>query len=180
VPAARTAPETETAVDTPAALPAQQPAPGEDQDGLVPAAAEVAELLAAAVAAVSPEPAAAEDLPQRPEQPDTGDEAMGLMDNLKGKAEELAEELKEKAGQLAGQHNEKIDELVDKTGEVVDKATHGRYSEQIASRAEKAKGAVDGFAEKAKQGKEGSEQAPAAEAAAETEQPPSDDQPEQK
>ncbi|GAA1264278.1 hypothetical protein GCM10009665_62120 [Kitasatospora nipponensis] len=111
--------------------------------------ADVAELLAAAVAAVAEaaqaaQPAQDSHRESRPERPDTGDEAMGLMDNLKGKAEEL----KEKAGQLAGQHNEKIDDLVDKAGEALDKATKGKYSDKIATGTEKAKGAVDGFAEK--------------------------------
>lgn len=80
----------------------------------------------------------------RLERPDTGDEAMGVMDNLKG----MAEELKDKASHLAGQHAEKIDEVVDKAGDAIDKVTKGKYSEKIATGTEKAKHAVDGFAEK--------------------------------
>ncbi|WP_329580142.1 Rv0909 family putative TA system antitoxin [Kitasatospora sp. NBC_01250] len=113
-------------------------------------APDVAELLAAALAAASQgvEPAGDAQPQSRPERPDTGDEAMGLMDNLKGKAEELAGELKEKASHLAGQHNEKIDEFVDKAGDALDKATKGKYSDKIATGTEKTKDAVDGFAEK--------------------------------
>lgn len=128
--------------------------PGETAPAQVQAAPalapDVAELLAAALAAAAQGVEPAEDAqPQsRPERPDTGDEAMGLMDNLKGKAEELAGELKEKASHLAGQHNEKIDEFVDKAGDALDKATKGKYSEKIATGTEKTKGAVDGFAEK--------------------------------
>jgi hypothetical protein len=161
VPAARTAPEAETAVDTPAAaVPAQPVGQGDDQDRLVPAPAEVAELLAAAVAAVPQTPEAVEeDLPQRSEQSDTGDEAMGLMDDIKSKAEQL----KGKAGHLADQHHDKIEEMVDKTGEAIDKATKGKYSEKITSGAEKTKGAVGGFAEK--HGKDGQDASGTADAA---------------
>lgn len=69
---------------------------------------------------------------------------MGLMDNLKSKADEL----KGKAGELAGKHNEKIDEVVDKAGNAVDKATKHKYSDKIGHGAAKAKHAVDGFAVK--------------------------------
>ncbi|MDH6121737.1 hypothetical protein ABH930_005671 [Kitasatospora sp. GAS204A] len=147
VPAARTAPEAESgglltgagAVDAGGAL----------LDAAAHLTPDVAELLAAALAAAAQSVEPAEDaLPQsRPERPDTGDDAMGLMDNLKGRAEEL----KDKASHLAGQHNEKIDELVDKAGDAIDKATKGKYSDKIATGTGKAKGAVDGFAEKGPQ-----------------------------
>ncbi|BFV57008.1 hypothetical protein KCMC57_up21120 [Kitasatospora sp. CMC57] len=71
---------------------------------------------------------------------------MGLMDNLRGKAEEL----KDKASELAGKHNETIDHMVEKTGSVVDKATKGKYSDKIETGTSKAKGAVDQFAAKPK------------------------------
>ncbi|WP_329568033.1 antitoxin [Kitasatospora sp. NBC_01266] len=144
VPAARTAPEAERGEVVAGDPSAEVGATLLDAAGVL--TPDVAELLAAALAAAaqSAEPAG-DTLPQsRPERPDTGDEGMGLMDNLKGRAEEL----KDKAGQLAGQHSEKIDELVDKAGDAIDKATKGKYSDRIATGAEKAKGAVDGFAEK--------------------------------
>jgi hypothetical protein len=71
---------------------------------------------------------------------------MGLMDNLKGKAEEL----KDKASELAGKHNEKIDQVVEKAGTAVDKATKHKYSDKIETGTSKAKGAVDHFAAKPK------------------------------
>ncbi|KJK58280.1 antitoxin [Saccharothrix sp. ST-888] len=71
---------------------------------------------------------------------------MGLMDNLKGKAEEL----KEKASELAGKHNEKIDEVVEKAGHAVDKATKHKYTDKIEHGTAKTKEAVDGFATKPK------------------------------
>ncbi|MFE4604682.1 antitoxin [Kitasatospora indigofera] len=67
---------------------------------------------------------------------------MGMMDNLKGKAEEL----KEKASELTGKHNEQIDHAVDTAGEAIDKVTKGKYSEKIEHGTTKAKDAVDGFA----------------------------------
>ncbi|MCX4746510.1 antitoxin [Kitasatospora sp. NBC_01287] len=155
VPAARTAPEAELG---------GSPAPVDEGGAADESAAatlldvpailspDVAELLAAALAAAAQSVEPAEDAlpPSRPERPDTGDEAMGLMDNLKGKAEEL----KDRASALAGQHNEKIDDLVDKAGGAIDKATKGKYSDKIATGAEKAKGAVDDFAEKGHPGEE--------------------------
>lgn len=69
---------------------------------------------------------------------------MGLMDNLKGKAEEL----KERASELAGKHHEQIDSMVDKAGGAIDKATKGKYTDKIEHGATKAKGAVDDFAHK--------------------------------
>ncbi|GAA2147806.1 hypothetical protein GCM10009760_39090 [Kitasatospora kazusensis] len=81
---------------------------------------------------------------------------MGLMDDLKGKAEEL----KEKASELAGKHNEKIDEVVDKAGAAVDKATKHKYSDKIEHGTSKTKDAVDHFAAKPKG--EGDGQGPAA------------------
>ncbi|MDH6127714.1 antitoxin [Kitasatospora sp. GP82] len=82
------------------------------------------------------------------EQPkhEESETAMGLMDNLKGKAEEL----REKASELAGKHNEKIDEMVEKTGQAVDKATKHKYTDKIEHGTAKAKDAVDGFAAKPK------------------------------
>ncbi|GAB2737504.1 antitoxin [Kitasatospora kifunensis] len=158
VPAARTAPEAESgefpheappaaAADLESALAPAPPTLAPEVAALAP---DVAELLAAALAAAAQGVEPTEDAhPQsRPERPDTGDEAMGLMDNLKGKAEELAGDLKEKASHLAGQHNEQIDQFVDKAGEAIDKATKGKYSDKIATGTEKAKGAVDGFADK--------------------------------
>ncbi|MEV4559755.1 antitoxin [Kitasatospora sp. NPDC049285] len=73
---------------------------------------------------------------------------MSLMDNLKGKAEEL----KEKASELAGKHGEKIDTMVDKAGDTIDRATKHKYSEKIESGTAKAKHARDDFASKPKDG----------------------------
>ncbi|MFJ1756241.1 antitoxin [Kitasatospora sp. NPDC088134] len=67
---------------------------------------------------------------------------MGLMDNLKHKAEEL----KDKAGELADKHNDKIDTMVDKAGEAIDKATKHKYSDQIGKGASAAKSAADSLA----------------------------------
>ncbi|MDH6136097.1 hypothetical protein P3T37_005516 [Kitasatospora sp. MAA4] len=156
VPAARTAPDADVVLE--AADAAQSGAVADDEvpaerDELIVAVpsdspSDAAELLSAAPAelAAAQVRVTAEHSHQesRPERPDTGDEAMGVMDNLKGKAEEL----KEKASHLAGQHVEKIDEVVDKAGEAIDKATKGKYSDKIASGTEKAKGVVDDFAEK--------------------------------
>ncbi|MFJ9776501.1 antitoxin [Kitasatospora sp. NPDC101157] len=75
---------------------------------------------------------------------------MGLMDNLKGKAEEL----KEKASELAGKHSDQIDQFVDKAGGAIDKATKGKYSEKIEHGTGKAKDAVGDFAHKPKPGGE--------------------------
>ncbi|MGK4580877.1 antitoxin [Kitasatospora sp. HPMI-4] len=72
--------------------------------------------------------------------------AMGLMDTLKDRAEEL----KVKASELAGQHNEKIDHMVEKAGEAVDKATKHRYTDKIEHGASKTKEAVHSFAAKPK------------------------------
>ncbi|OKJ00946.1 antitoxin [Kitasatospora sp. CB01950] len=71
---------------------------------------------------------------------------MGLMDNLKGKAEEL----KDKASELAGKHGDKIDNMVDKAGETIDKATKHKYSEKIDKSTSAAKHARDDFAAKPK------------------------------
>ncbi|WP_232246491.1 antitoxin [Kitasatospora mediocidica] len=156
VPAARTAPDTDAVLA--AADTAQSGAVTDDEvsaDRDEPIVAEPAGIAASAVEsllAVPVQTAVAEvrapaghsHEESRPERPDTGDEAMGVMDNLKGKAEEL----KDKASHLAGQHAEKIDEVVDKAGEAIDKATKGKYSDKIATGAEKAKSAVDDFAEK--------------------------------
>ncbi|MFE1322020.1 antitoxin [Kitasatospora phosalacinea] len=71
---------------------------------------------------------------------------MGLMDNLKGKAEEL----KGKASELAGKHGDKIDSMVDKTGEAIDKATKHKYSDKIVKGTSATKHARDDFAAKPK------------------------------
>ncbi|MET9181274.1 antitoxin [Kitasatospora aureofaciens] len=75
---------------------------------------------------------------------------MGLMDNLKGRAEEL----KEKAGELAGRHSDQIEQIVDRAGGAIDKATKGKYSERIEHGAGRAKDAVEDFAHKPKPGGE--------------------------
>ncbi|MFI9274796.1 antitoxin [Kitasatospora sp. NPDC052896] len=141
VPAARTAPDADATGAAPDAT--VEPAGDRVEPESEPHVAEllVAELLAAARAEAPAEDNHAES---RPERPDTGDEAMGLMDEIKGKAEEL----KKQASHLAGQHHAKIDEMVDKAGDAIDKATKGKYSDKIAHGTEKAKDTVDGFAEK--------------------------------
>ncbi len=69
---------------------------------------------------------------------------MGMLDNLRGKAEEL----KDKAGELAAKHGDQIDQVVDKAGGALDKATKGKYSEKIEHGAGRAKDAVGDFAHK--------------------------------
>ncbi|MGW2252777.1 antitoxin [Kitasatospora sp. NPDC001660] len=76
---------------------------------------------------------------------------MGLMDNLKGKAEEL----KERASELAGKHHDQIEHMVDRAGGAIDKATMGKYTDKIEHGASRAKDAVDDFAHTPKPGEEG-------------------------
>ncbi|WP_424211449.1 antitoxin [Streptomyces sp. BI20] len=63
---------------------------------------------------------------------------MGLLDNLKAKLGPA----KEKVGDLAQQHEGKIGQGLDKVAQVVDAKTKGKYSDRIASGADKAKDAL--------------------------------------
>ena len=69
---------------------------------------------------------------------------MGLADNLK----DALGQAKDKATELAGKHSATIDSGLDKVGEMADKATKGKYSDQIHSGRDKAKHALDNFADK--------------------------------
>lgn len=69
---------------------------------------------------------------------------MGFMDNLKAKLAPA----KDKVGDLAQQHEVRIGEGLDKVAKVVDSKTHGKYSDRIATGADKAKDALGKIAHK--------------------------------
>ncbi|RFU84472.1 antitoxin [Streptomyces triticagri] len=64
---------------------------------------------------------------------------MGLLDSLKAKLGPA----KDKVSGLAQEHGDKIDQGLDKAAKTVDEKTKGKYSDQIRTGKEKAKGAVD-------------------------------------
>lgn len=64
---------------------------------------------------------------------------MGLFDKFGSKANKL----KDKAGDLAAEHGDKIDAGIDKAADLANKATGGKFDEQIDSVADKAKDAAD-------------------------------------
>ena len=64
---------------------------------------------------------------------------MGFLDEIKDKGDEL----KDKASELASGHGEQIGQGIDKAAEVADKVTGGKFTEQIDSAAEKAKGLTE-------------------------------------
>jgi len=66
---------------------------------------------------------------------------MGLSDSLK----DALGQAKEKATEFAGKHNSAIDSGLDKVGEMADKATKGKYSDQIHNAGDKAKKTLDGL-----------------------------------
>ena len=68
---------------------------------------------------------------------------MGFLDKFKKQSAGL----KEKATDIAASQNANIDKGIDKAADLVDKATKGKYDEQIDSAADKAKDAVDDLAE---------------------------------
>jgi len=53
------------------------------------------------------------------------------------------DEIKDKASELASGHGEQIGEGIDKAAEVADKVTGGKFTGQIDSAAEKAKGLTE-------------------------------------
>lgn len=61
------------------------------------------------------------------------------MSNFFDKAKEAAE----KAGDLAAEHSDKVDTGIDKGGELIDKATGGRFTDQLDTVQDKAHDAVD-------------------------------------
>ncbi len=63
---------------------------------------------------------------------------MGFLDKLRGKGG-----LKDKAVDLAKEHDDKLDQGIDKAAEAADKATQGKYTDQIQDAAEKAKSAYE-------------------------------------
>lgn len=68
---------------------------------------------------------------------------MGFLDKFKKQAPEL----KEKAEDLAASQNDKIDQGIDKAADMANKATKGKFDNQIDSAADKAKAAADKLAE---------------------------------
>ena len=73
---------------------------------------------------------------------------MGFIDKFK----QQAPGLKDKATDLAREHGEKIDSGIDKAADLADKATKGKYAEQIDGPANKAKDAVDDLEDPKKDG----------------------------
>ncbi len=71
---------------------------------------------------------------------------MGFLDKFK----KHGAELKDKATELAASQNDKIDAGIDKAAEMADKATKGKYGNQIDNAADKAKDGVDKLAEDGK------------------------------
>jgi hypothetical protein len=68
---------------------------------------------------------------------------MGFLDKFKKQGAEL----KDKAADLAASQNDKIDAGLDKAGDLANKATHGKYDDQIDSAVDKAQAGVDDLAE---------------------------------
>ena len=68
---------------------------------------------------------------------------MGFLDKFKKQSAGL----KEKATDIAASQNANIDKGIDKAADLADKATKGKYDEQIDGAAEKAKDATDKLAE---------------------------------
>lgn len=66
---------------------------------------------------------------------------MGFADQLKG----ALGQAKDKATEYARTHNEQLGAGVDKVGELADKATKGKYRDQISTGLGKTKGAIDKF-----------------------------------
>ena len=69
---------------------------------------------------------------------------MGLTDSLKG----ALTQAKDKATEYARTHNSQIGAGLDKVGQMADKATKGKYHDQINTGTDKAKEAVTKFNEK--------------------------------
>lgn len=63
---------------------------------------------------------------------------MGFLDKLRGKGG-----LKDKAVDLAKEHDDKLDQGIDKAADLADKATKGKYTDQIDDAAQKAKDAYE-------------------------------------
>jgi hypothetical protein len=68
---------------------------------------------------------------------------MGFLDKFKKQGAEL----KDKATDLASSQNDKIDAGIDKAADLANKATKGKYDDQIDNVADKAKDGVDDLAE---------------------------------
>jgi hypothetical protein len=71
---------------------------------------------------------------------------MGFLDKFKKQGAEL----KEKATDLASSQNDTIDAGIDKAADLANKATKGKYDDQIDGAADKAKDGVDNLADDAK------------------------------
>lgn len=68
---------------------------------------------------------------------------MGFFDKFKKQGAEL----KDKAADLASSQNANIDKGIDKAADLANKATKGKFDEQIDGAADKAKDAADNLAE---------------------------------
>ena len=64
---------------------------------------------------------------------------MGLSDSLK----DALGQAKDKTTEFAGKHQSTIDSGIDKVGDLADKATKGKYSDQIHTAGDKAKHTLD-------------------------------------
>ena len=68
---------------------------------------------------------------------------MGFLDKFKKQGSQL----KDKATDLASTHGDQIDASIDKAADLANKATKGKYDEQIDSAADKVKEAADKLGE---------------------------------
>ncbi len=64
---------------------------------------------------------------------------MGFLDKFKGRSDEI----KEKASDMAAEHGDKINSGIDKAADLANKATKGKYDNQIDGAADKAKDATE-------------------------------------
>ncbi len=64
---------------------------------------------------------------------------MGFLDKFKGRTDEI----KEKASGIAAEHGDKINSGIDKAAGLANKATKGKYDNQIDGAAAKAKDATE-------------------------------------
>lgn len=65
---------------------------------------------------------------------------MGFLDDAK--------KLAEKTGELAAEHSDQVKQGLDKVEDLADKATGGKYTDQMDSAGDKAAGFVDGLDDK--------------------------------
>ena len=58
----------------------------------------------------------------------------------------MFDEMKDKAGELAREHGDKIDDAIEKAGNMVDEKTGGKHSDKIDAAQQKARDAADKLA----------------------------------